>query len=38
MHFVEQKYIKFNKNETEMKIENPTHIFREANRKSKVKL
>ena len=26
MHFVEQKY-KLNKNETESKMKNPTHIF-----------
>ena len=30
MHFVEQKY-KLNKNETESKMENPTHSFRETN-------
>ena len=30
MLFVEQKY-KFNKNETEMKMENPAHTFREMN-------
>ena len=29
MHFVEQKYIKFNKNETESKMENSKHSFRE---------
>ena len=28
MHFVEQKYINFNKNGTESKMENPTHSFR----------
>ena len=46
MHFVEQKYKNFNKNETESKMENPTHSFRETNlcfssyknRKLKVKL
>ena len=46
MHFVEQKYKNFNKNETESKLENPTHTFRETNlsfssyknRKLKVKL
>ena len=30
MYFVEQKQ-NFNKNETELKIENPTHGFREMN-------
>ena len=30
MHFVEQKYT-FNKNQTESKMENPTHSFREIN-------
>ena len=30
MHFVEQK-INFSKNETELKMENPTHSFRETN-------
>ena len=46
MHFVEQKYKNFNKNETESKMENPRHSFRETNlcfssyknRKLKVKL
>ena len=31
MIFVEQKNIKFNKNETEWKMENSTHSFREMN-------
>ena len=31
MRFVEQKYKNFNKNETEAKVENPTHSFRETN-------
>ena len=31
MYFVEQKHKNFNKNETELKIENPTHSFREMN-------
>ena len=30
MHFAEQKY-KLNKNETGLKIENPTHSLRETN-------
>ena len=30
MYFIEQKY-SFNKNETESKMENSTHIFRETN-------
>ena len=30
MHRVERKY-KFNKNEAESKMENPTHSFRETN-------
>ena len=31
MHFVEQKYKLYNKNETESKMENPTHSFRGTN-------
>ena len=31
MHFVEHKYINFNKNEKESKMENSTHSFRETN-------
>ena len=31
MHFAEQKYINFNENEAESKMENPTHSFRETN-------
>ena len=31
MHLIEQKYINFNKNETESKMGNPTHSFRETN-------
>ena len=31
MFFVEQKYINFNKSETESKMENPPHTFREMN-------
>ena len=37
MHFVEQKYINFNKNKTESKMENPMYSSRK-NRKLKVKL
>ena len=31
MHFVEQKKLNLNKNETEFKMENPPSIFREIN-------
>ena len=31
MYFVEKKYINFDKNETEWKIQNPTYRFRETN-------